>query len=865
VEVLDLMVPAGFAVSEVAGAAVGSWRFDPTSRALTVDLSAAQTQVFSILIETQSGLGALPAAINLQSLTVAGDAGETNMIGLAFGQEAQPGKITATDLSVVNVEDFDQGLIPVVNKVPRGILHKVYRSASGAGSLSLQVAPVMPEVRVTSAQELTLGSERILHSATLSVNITRAGIFKLSFKLPDGMEVESLSGGSLSHWTESVQDIEGKKTRVITLHLTGKTLGAQQFALALSGQPVSGKNAWPVPKILLDQAVRQSGQLIVIPEKGIRVRAIDRKNVSRMNTQATAINPASQQTQQIQNRVKQSGGLAFRLLQKDWSLTLGIEELDPWITASVLHEVTLREGQTRTRLAAIYQIEHAAVKSIRVQLPSLSEEEQLTVRASGSLVKEIVNVKDDLWEIRFRRGVLGAVPVQVEYQRGADRGKGGAEEIRPAVMIGAKRLTYFMAVRTTGRLDMQASNPASGWRRSDWSAVPKGLHNPADTSVPDLCFRLNDPEGTLKVSLKRHQMADTLKLRVTGGQMRTIFSPVGETLTAVQLQTRVMEKSMLKISLPQGASLYNVLVNDEPVHVVKEGDDHLFHVSPPPVETDPATVSLVYSTPENDGDIRLAAPGFNVPLERLTWDVLVPEGYVLEGHSGGFEMRGSQGVTDYTMQDYLAAMESNRSEEQQKGKQSLQKANDYLRQGKRKEAAKELSKVTKNRAVDAASNEDARVQLRKLQTQQAVWGLNSRRQRIYLDNKAAGNGVLRNADLEDSAFNNPLFKGQQEFDVRQVDDFLRGNTSEEKKTLKMIANRLITQQMATEPAPQTISTVVRGRGEVLRFTRGVQVAGAKELALELDVAPTNEVPLGRSLLILLGVGVVAAAASRKAA
>lgn len=870
VESLDLTVPDGFAVSEVAGAAVGSWRFDPESRALTVDLAAPQAQVFSILVETQSGLGALPAAISLQSLTVAKDAGETNMIGLAFGQEAQSGKITAADLSVVNVEDFDHRLIPVVDKKPLGILHKVYRSAAGAGSLVLQVAPVMPEVRVTSAQELTLGSERILLSATLDVNITRAGIFKLSFRLPAGMEVESLSGGSLSHWTESVQDIGGKKARVITLHLNGKTLGAQRFALSLSGQPVSGRGAWPVPKISLDQAVRQSGQLVVIPEKGIRVRAIDRKNVSRMTTQATTrAQRQIQQARQVQSRVKQSGGLAFRLLQKDWSLTLGIEELDPWITASVLHEVTLREGQTRTRLAATCRIEHAAVKNIRVQLPALTAEERRTVRASGSLVKEIVNVKDDLWEIRFRRGVLGTVPVQVEFQRGADRGKGGTEEIRPAVMPGAKRLTYFMAVRTTGRLDMQTENSdihqARGWRRSDWSAVPKALHNPADTSVPDLCFRLNEPEGTLKVSLKRHQMADTLKLRVTGGQMRTIFSPVGETLTAVHLRTRVLEKSELKISLPKGASLYNVLVNDEPVHVVKEGDDHLFHVSPPPVETDPATVSLVYSTPENKGDIRLAAPGFNVPLEKLTWDVLVPEGYVLEGHSGGFEMRGSQGVTDYTMEDYLRALSSSRSEEQQKGVQSLQKANDYLRQGKRKEAAKELSKVTKNRAVDAASNEDARVQLFQLQCQQATWGLNSRRQRIYLDNKAAGNGVQRNVELEDSAFNNPLFKGQQEFDVRQVDDFLRGNTKEERDTLKSIATRLVTQQMATEPAPQTISTIVRGRGEILRFTRGVQVAGARELALELDVEPTNRTPVGKTLLILLGVGAVAAAASRRAA
>ena len=218
-------------------------------------------------------------------------------------------------------------------------------------------------------------------------------------------------------------------------------------------------------------------------------------------------------------------------------------------------------------------------------------------------------------------------------------------------------------------------------------------------------------------------------------------------------------------------------------------------------------------------------------------------------------MRGSQGMQDYTLTDYLKAIQNNRQIEAQKGKQSLKKANDYLRQGKRQEAAKELSKVTKNRSVDIASNEDARVQLFQLQCQQATWGLNTRRQRIYLGNKAAGNAYA-NISLEESAVSNPIFNGHKDCDVRKVDDFLRGNTLEEKKSLKNIARRIITQQIATEPAPQTISTIVRGRGEVLRFTRGIQVNGGKELALKLDIEPTHGVNKFHAILILLGVALV---------
>ncbi len=40
------------------------------------------------------------------------------------------------------------------------------------------------------------------------------------------------------------------------------------------------------------------------------------------------------------------GALAYRLLQSDWSLGLAISRLDPWVTASIFHETTLRETNT---------------------------------------------------------------------------------------------------------------------------------------------------------------------------------------------------------------------------------------------------------------------------------------------------------------------------------------------------------------------------------------------------------------------------------------------------------------------------------------------------------------------------------------
>ena len=72
-----------------------------------------------------------------------------------------------------------------------------------------------------------------------TVDITRAGIFRLSFALPAGMDVESVAGKALSHWTELKSDTG----RIITMHLRGRTEGRQEFAISLTGPGMKAQKA----------------------------------------------------------------------------------------------------------------------------------------------------------------------------------------------------------------------------------------------------------------------------------------------------------------------------------------------------------------------------------------------------------------------------------------------------------------------------------------------------------------------------------------------------------------------------------------------------------------------------------------------
>ncbi len=839
---LELEVPKGFTVGEVSGGPVGAWRFDPEKRHLHVAVEPAQTSAFNFTLEMQLGTGALPLDLSLEPLRILNAAGEVGMIALGFGGEAQPEGVRPGSLSAVNVEDFDAGLVPVGRDgQPLAVVQHVWRYGREGGRVELKVAPVAAEVRVTSRQLFSLDDDRLVVAVDMNVAITRVGLFKLSFALPAGLEVEALSGPALNHWTEATENAQ----RIITLHLNGRTMGEQHFNLTLAGAAPHAQDAWSIPRFQLREATRQTGELLVVPGKGIRLRAVDRQNATQLDPRAVG--------------GVQPGTLAFRLLQEDWALRVGIEALEAWVTTQALQEVTVREGQTLTRIAMRYRVENAAVKQIRLRLPGLVDDQVRTVRATGSVVSDFIKVsgETDLWEVHFQRGIAGETDVQIEFQ-GATTPAQDRTPIAAPVFVGARQTTMFVVVRSGGRLELDASDLPRGWQRADWSVVPANLQSTSDRSVPTLCFRVAEPERALAVTVRRHDVAEALKLRVTRGNLATLFSPEGASLTAIELKVDVVEKSTLRVRLPEGARLFNTFVNGESVSVVREGDACLFHVSPNTGTDRSASVRLVYAVPAaSTGRIALVGPGLSVPLENVVWRVLLPPGYELDDYRGSLRLSDDRTAGSFGVEQYQALVVSTHSAEAKKATALFDEANALVQRGEQQQAGEVLSRAVKNGALDQASNEDARVQLRELKTQQAVLGLNTRRQRLYLDNRSEG---VRNEQLEQAASLNPFMQGKTNFNPQQVDQLLMGNTVEENTALRGIAGRIVEQQLAAEPAPSAIDVTLPERGRVLTFTRSLQVDGSAPLGLTLEIERMNHSSAISILTIMAALAIVTAIA-----
>ncbi|MDR2512755.1 MAG: hypothetical protein LBD01_03025 [Puniceicoccales bacterium] len=910
-----LTIPEGLSIASVTGKNVGRWRFDPERHRLHVDIEPGQPNECTLLVETQAGIGSLPRKIELAPLSIEGAAGQVGMLALGVGDDVRILSATPQKMLVVSNEDFARAIASASGeKIPvkASALRQSFRYGDTAARLTVDVDLLTPEVRVNTTKRFLLGEDRVSLVAAWSVDITRAGVFRLSFELPESLEVEAISGKSLSHWTE----LRENGRRHIVMHLRGRTLGRQEFTLAFAGPGIAGKKTWNVPTFAPREASRQTGELTLVPEEGLRLHVRTRSGATQFDPGSSASLP--------------KGTITFRLVQPDWKLALEMERLAPWMQASYLQDVTLRDGQTRVQANFEYLIENSAVKTLRVRLPAAAE----SVRFFGPLVEDAVNLgpldakgnttpTSSVWEIRLQRRVIGKTVFQVTYQCTSTVGD-AATRVGTVEALGAGLQHGWLALRTSGRLELKpvAAQPAVA--SSDWQSIPRNLR--LNLTEPAAVLRMVENGFTLPLVVATHDPAKLLVMRVEKTELQTTFSAPGSdgshALTRVALTARMTGKGLLRVTLPANTSYWNGFVNDEPVRVARDGNAFLLPVAPNPVATKPTQIEFYYAAQTGAGGplCKLEGPCFDVPLENITWRVYLPEGYMLARYDGDLHMssivaspvvvmRGSgalmlhdsfparesfvgkgHGTADtrgssgnilplgnfagsasgelgsdsgkaYShdggqLQGYLSSNVAAAREIETQAEALLRLAKDLRSQGNQNQALQALNLANTLSKGNAALNEEARRQLESLRKEQIEVGMNRWRGKIpSQQGLSQAIPVAAPASPEPQGTSGETGDDAQFSDgysMEEVERQRRRNTEEDNAIFRRMAERLLAQQRSVAGSPEVIRPLLPESGTALLFERPLQVSTSRELSVKLELAtpshPNTDITWWRLLI-----------------
>ncbi len=833
---LTFTVAAGATITDVVTPALSLWRFDPDTRRLRVGFAPPQSKPFAVQVRSQMGTSPLPFERATGLLAVDGAAGQFGLVGVATGTEVQLDDVSVGGFSPINLEDFPaDSARPMAAQTAGLTVRRAFRYSAPGGTLTIKASPVEAEVRVDSQQTLSLGEDRTVLAATLGVEVMRAGIFKLSFVLPPGLDVESVGGAALSHWTE----LKADATRVVTLHLKGKTQGRQQFTVTLVGAGVRSAKGWGVPRLSLREAAKQRGQLLVVPEQGLRLQVAAREG-------ATQLDP-------MQAGVRQKGVLAFRLLQDPWALTLDLERVDAWVQVTGLQHVTFTEAQIKAVANLQYEIENTGVKTLVIRLPAAAE----NVRFRGEQIADflarpgLTNAPARDWEVKLERRILGRFLLHAEYtlplgEQALDAAIDGIEARDVNLQRG------FIAVQAGGRLQVRVESPGA-LQPTEWQVIPRVLLQDLGQAAASHTFRLVEPAFRLPVRLDRREATKLLPARVNSVTLTSAISDDGAMLTQVRMLMLPGDKRLLHLTLPDAARFWFAFVNQNSVWPWTATNQVLIPLEQNTRSGEPTLVEFFYSSSAGRASpdalsLRLSAPKFDLPLENIAWNVHLNEKWHVRKVDGSLQLREdkpvpAKGIIDPDL--YIHNEAQLRREKTEEAGKFLNLANNLVQQGDPAQARRAFRVAYGMSQHDQAFNEDARVQLNNHKIQQALVGLNVRQVRVA--GETAGQAVTPKSLWDNANVN---------YSQGEAKQLLDRNSAEENAVQQRLAERLIQQQDAAVANPAAIRAALPEQGRRLTFTRPLEVNTWADLHLNLEANESGRVSSGHRL-VMLGLSFVA--------
>jgi hypothetical protein len=836
-----LDVPRGMTITDVLDPIQGKnpslvslWRFDPEARKLRVTLNPVQSHPFALLVRSQIATGPLPLEQSVGLLSVEGASGQIGLLGVATGNEVQLDSVNAEGFSPINLEDFSGEVLGCLQtQIPGLTLRRAFRYSSAGAIASVKASPVEPDVRVDTQNTLSLGEDRTVLAVNANVSVTRAGIFRLSFVMPAGFDVESITGSALSHWTES----KGEDGRIITLHFPGKTDGQQQFAISLAGPGVSATNTWSVPQVILREASKQLGTLLIVPEQGMRLQVTSRDGVTELDPQKAGI--------------PQKGVLAFRLLQTPVNLSLDVAQVEPWIQVTSLQHAMVSEAQVKVAANLQYQIENTGLKSLRISIPSGAEGvnfkgEQM---ASFSAVAGAGSNGLQQWEVKLHRRVIGQYLLQVNYQVPI------AGQARETVVRGVEASDVnlqrgFVTVQSDPRLQVTVSAPPDALQPAEWQSIPRALQQGLQATAANFAYRLVEPSFQLPLKLERHEAAKLLEARVNNITFNSTISDDGVMLTQARLEILPGDKRLLKLMLPTDAKYWFAFVNDNGVWpwLTTTANEYLIPLEQQSRADKPVSVEVFYSCQAGSAgsrslDLKLLAPKFDLPLENITWRVSLSDKWDVKHWNGSLQLQQSEDVAQAVRLDlptYLQKESTLKRERTKEAEDFLNAGNSALQQGDPQQARRAFQAAYGLSSHDAAFNEDARVQLHNIKLQQALVGLNVR-QAAATGDPAALSGKLR--DLSEGKNMN--------YTQQDAKDIIDRNTADDNAAYMRLAERLVQQQDAAVSSASALRASIPEQGRVLTFKRAVVVDKEADLRIGIQAAAVRMASGRMRIAILL--------------
>ena len=794
---IQLQLPQSQHVTSVVAKNLYTWRFDPSSQLLEIFFSKPSILDKTVSIHTQMAVSELPNTDALDVPLVINSTRQRGILGLTAAPSVRIKIAEDHNLNPINPADF-----PIANftlaediitaKTPLLFPYRYFRLPI---RIEVTAAKVKPEIRAISRNHLSVSDERFVLTSELTVDISRAGIFSLTLQLPDAYGIESLSGQGISHW----DDIRENGHKVM-IHFNQKTLGNCRIQIVLTTADSVEDSLLAIPNIGVVGETRHTGTLVVVCERGIRLSAAERRGVSELNPSELGI------------RIKSA--LAYKILQPNWSLKLRRESVLPWIQVESLQTHRISDGIVHSTCYFRYKLENAGSKLFYLRSPK----PDLALDIEGKNIANIEQKEEGAWAVELHNKVHHTYALKVRYQYSFDPDEGRID-VSPVRALHTNLQRGYAAVLADPSLKIFVDEGAIGVKEVDPRGIPD-VFGARGLSGATHCFRSLDADYNFTVRIQRFGAADMLPAQVYKVEIDTVVTGDGQQMSEARIKLDPGSKRFLRLQLPSRSRLWSIFVNNTPINPWQEEAAILVpleHVVGADALLDIVCIYVTASSAEWVFDDQIFhSPQIDLPLRNIDWKLYLPPDSEYTDFGGTLNhVAGRHGFFVWDVEKYRMSNQSSAEGHRRQAKQFLEDGSKYAVKGEQRKAKKAFETAMQLSNLDVDLNEDARVQLRNVQRQNAIVGLIKRRGELpfKLSSDPHGQEVV----VDDINFNEGRFSN--EF-AREVEQSL---SLDESKNLTQMADKIMDQQFAAISKVQPLRINFPQQGKQVHFKRELQI------------------------------------------
>ncbi len=325
---------------------------------------------------------------------------------------------------------------------------------------------------------------------------------------------------------------------------------------------------------------------------------------------------------------------AWRRKTEDHHTTLPLR-----LRGTLTQFVGLGEDSTSIAANVALEVTQGAAKEAHVQLP-----ENVTInQVQGALVADWEMKPGELL-VTFLEPVEQSASFVITGEARLPRD--GQMDIPLLRLVNAERETGGVAVDVLGAGEIKEETvKAQGLQRADASDLGEPVTSRESPAM--LAFRTHSPDAksprSLHLGVSRYTQQAVLMANVEEARYRVLLTKDGKSLIEARYAVRNNQRNFLKITLPQGATLWSASLSGMPVRPGSGPDASLLlplSKARSGEEAPEFAVEVVYFIPgsawTDKGHLKLSLPALDLPVSRTGLQVYYPPLFRLSAETGSF-------------------------------------------------------------------------------------------------------------------------------------------------------------------------------------------------------------------------------------